>query len=226
MYDDFINFLKNADTNIKHEVVDNTVKINVNEEIDTDTLLDFLPKLFEYENNLNFENINVLLYLNDLDIEKLAEVFKLAMHTETLTDSLLILNLLNLIKIYNSLDEEFFADPEIYVNSLEDFIDLKVELDSELKAFARQISIYFFSLFKSYNKFVYSALDTHITLPNLYKVLFESCDFLTLSGIFSTSEPFSTEECVYLDNAFEILINLQIKGQLTVSLMGKFLENK
>ena len=71
MYDDFINFLKNADTNIKHEVVDNTVKINVNEEIDTDTLLDFLPKLFEYENNLNSENINVLLYLNDLDIEKL-----------------------------------------------------------------------------------------------------------------------------------------------------------
>ena len=79
-------------------------------------------------------------------------------------------------------------------------------------------------MFKSYNKTNYTPLDKHKPLPKLYKALFMTSDFLTLSGIFSVSKPFSTEECVYLDDAVECLINLQLKGQFGIDFLNDLVE--
>ena len=48
-------------------------------------------------------------------------------------------------------------------------------------------------------------------------------DILTLSGIFSVSGPFMTSDCVYIDNANMILLELLAKGSLSAYLMNNIL---
>ena len=119
-----------------------------------------------------------------------------------------------------TLERLFFNDSKIYVNSIEDLLDVKLDLTDELKGFQKQLSIYFISLFKSYNKFSYEPLDKHIELPEIYKNIILSLDILTLSGIFSVSEPFSTNECVYIDSAIIYMNELLMKGTISSNLFS------
>ena len=68
----------------------------------------------------------------------------------------------------------------------------------------------------------FNPLDTHIELPNIYSAIILSSDILTLSGIFSTSEPFSTSECVYIDNSFKYISSLLTKNFMTINFMDDF----
>lgn len=201
------------------------IKIKVLDTIDLEDLNTLILELFDYENKLQpEEKNNILLILKDLSVDKLAEVFKVALRTDNLSDPLLTLNIINLIKTYNSLSDEFFADENIYINSMEDFIDLKYEIQEELQAFIKQLSIYFISLFKSYNKLIYTPLDNHISLPIVYKNIFMATDLLTLSGIFAASPNFNTDECIYITDALEVLLLLQEKTNISTCLMNDFLK--
>lgn len=215
--------LVNGTEAVSYEESDNLFKIKVSSKIVKSDLIDFLMKLYTFETELTDNKANcVYLDLKGLDIESLAEAIRCSLTREDLVDPIMILNIINLIKIYNTLSEEFFASDNIYVSSIEELLDLRLEISEELKEFSKKLSIYFISLFKSYNKVVFTALDEHIALPNIYKAIFLSTDLLTLSGIFSDSEPFSTDECVIIDNAFEYLMALQEKNNLCLGLMDSF----
>ena len=203
------------------------LKVNVNSNIDKQTLKELLTEVYALEKELSDKNENNIgINLKGLNTELLVCAISYSLTLEDLSDPLMILNIFNLIKIYNTLDQSFFENADIYVNSIEDLLDLRLELQEDLDTFIKQFSIYFISLFKSYNKLTYTPLDKHKPLPKLYKALFMSSDFLTLSGIFSVAKPFSTEECVYLDDAVECLINLQVKGQLGINFLGDLMERQ
>ncbi len=206
------------------EIIDdeNGVKINVKEGIDNDSLLEKLKIIFDYE----VENDPVFLNLKELPISSVTEAVKYALTREDLRDPHMLLNIINLIKIYNTLDDSFFESPEVYVSSIEDLLDIKLELSGELAKFQKQLSIYFISLFKSFNKTSYEPLDKHIDLPETYKNIIMSLDILTLSGIFSVSEPFMTSDCIYINNANVMLFELLAKGSLSAYLMNSLLGEK
>lgn len=211
--------------NVDYVEDENFLKIIVKNDISKTDLLEFLDKLYTVETELcKKEKNNILLNLRDLDYTSLAEAIRFSLNRQDLCDSTMLLNILNLIKIYNSLDDEFFEDENIYVSSVDELLDLKMELTDDLKAFTKQLSIYFISLFKSYNKTIFTPLDYHIDLPVIYRNLFLSTDLMTLSGIFATSEDFNIKECVYINNAIEYLCNLQEKNVMTISLMNDFLK--
>lgn len=226
------------ENNIKNELINylntnNYIEFNENEylnikiknTINKTDLIAFLSKLYEFETKLSLENKNnVILNIKDLDLELLVELFKFSFKYNDLCDATVLLNIINLIKIYNSLDDSFFNDERICVSSIDMLLDLKLELQDELKDFQKQLSIYFISLFKSYNKLVYTPLDSSIDLPIIYKNIFMSTDLLTLSGIFSVSEDFSTQECVYINNALEIIFSLHEKTLVSTALMNDFLK--
>lgn len=221
----FEDFLNNIDNNISIDKKDEKVYISVSNNIEEENLLSFLKELFVFEKEFaKLERNNVLLNLRELDVEKLAISFKLAMETDDLSDSLMILNLINLVKTYNSLDDSFFENEDIYIKDIEDLVDLKIEIKPELQQFINKISIYFLSMLKSYNKYSFTVLDEYDSLPNLYLFIFNSCDFLTLCGIFANAEPFSTDKCIYLNNSLECMVNLQLKGNMAISFMGDFLK--
>lgn len=196
------------------------LKIRITNAILKNDMIETLGKIFDYEKDL--ENVNVILDLKGLDTELLLEAIKYALTREDLKDPVMILNILNLVKIYNTLDDSFFENKNIYVSSIEDMLDLKLSLRNELKSFSKQLSIYFISLFKSYNKISYNPLDSHIQLPNIYSAIFLSSDILTLSGIFAVSETFSTENCVYIDDSFKYISNLLTKNVVALDFMNGF----
>ena len=205
------------------ENTENNLTVNVKEGIEKDTLLEKLKDIFDYETET--KGI-VFLNLKGLDTSLISESIRYALSREDLRNPYMILNIINLIKIYNTLDDSFFNDSKIYVNSIEDLLDVKLDLSEELKKFQRQLSIYFISLFKSYNKLSYEPLDKHIELPEIYKNIILSLDILTLSGIFSVSEPFSTEECVYIDSAIIYMNELLIRGGIYSNLLNELFGDK
>lgn len=165
-----------------------------------------------------------------LDIKKLSEkeiekAIRFSLSYEGLKDPLMILNILNLIKVYNTLNSSFFESKDIYFKSTLDFLNIKLTLKDELKAFKKQLSIYFLSLFKSYNKISFTPSDNVIDLPEIYQNLLLTTDILTLSGIFATSDTFSTDECVFIKESFKYISNLLIKNSISLSLMNSFLED-
>lgn len=176
-----------------------------------------VPKNLEQVKELYENDVICMIDLKPLPVEDKAEIIKYAMSKEDLDDPLMIMNLYNFVKVYNTLEDSYFEAPDIYVNSVEELLDLKLAISKELKEFTRQISIYFMSLFKSYNKMVYTSADEHKPLPPLYNTIFTVSDFLTLSGIFAKTPEISTKDLVYIDNAQTVLAMLITKGANTLN---------
>lgn len=221
--------LQNLITKYTDITIDETealIRIKVNQSIEKQVLLDLLSDVYTLENQLikDKQDTNIGIDLKGLNTELLVAAISYSLTYEDLADPLMLLNILNLVKIYNTLDTSFFENQDVYVNSIEELLDLKLDLQEDLDKFTRQLSIYFISLFKSYNKTNYTPLDKHMPLPRIYKALFVASDFLTLSGIFSVSKPFSTDECVYLDDAIDCLVNLQLKGQFGITFLNDLIE--
>lgn len=169
---------------------------------------------------------NVMIDIKSLPLDQKVDIIKFALNYDELEDPLMIMNLLNLVKVYNTLADEYFESPDIYVNSVEELLDLKLAVSKELKEFTRRISLYFLSLFKSYSKTAFTATDEHIALPKLYEIVFSAVDFLTLAGIFAKTPEISTKELVYVDNSYSILSMLLMKNNNTLRMMNQLFENQ
>jgi len=214
----------NTKNGIESIIDDAYLTIKFSPLIEKDELLESLDKVYEYEKDL--DEVNVQLILKGLSVELLTEALKHSLIKKDLKDPYMILNIINLIKIYNTLDDVFFEDETVYVSSIEDLLDLKLALHDELKVFIKELSIYFLSLFKSYSKTSYTPLDNHIELPLIYRAIILSTDLLTLSGIFSVSEPFNTEDCVYIDNAIKYIQHLMFKNSIGTYIMDAFFKKE
>ena len=184
----------------------------------------FLNKLFSIENELIKEDYTVFLDLKNQSHDFLVSVLRFAIQRDDLCDTGLILNLFNLVKTYNTLDDSFLENEDIYISSMEALLDLKQALREELKEFTKKLSVYFISLIKSYGGSVYKEASNEAELPNLYRNLILSADFLTLSAIFSITKEFSTEECICIKNAEEYINSLLFKNLIYLDFFEHFLE--
>lgn len=156
--------------------------------------------------------------------EQKIEAIRYGLNTPTLNDPLMQLNLYNLVKSYNNMNDDFFNSDDIYFNSVEELLDVKLALGAEIKAFIRQLSIYFVSLLKSYNKMMFTPAEEHIELPQLYKNMVLSSDIMTLSGILAKSPAFSTDELVYINNAYVYMTTLIDRSKYGLGLLNNFID--
>ena len=206
---------------------DEKLILTVDEDILPDTLKEFLSKLYDFEKALAEKHVNnVILRLKGINVEALTEAFRFSMTREDLSDPVMLLNLIDFVKTYNTLDDSFFTNEDIYFSELSEMLDVRLEIQEDIEAFVQKLAIYFISLFKSCNKFLYTAHDYHITLPNLYRNFFLSTDLLTCAGIFTISKPFNTEDCVYIDNAMEYILAFQEKNSVSFNFLESFLKEK
>ena len=182
-----------------------------------------ITNLVQEFNRDNEEQVILMFNLKEAKTEQKIDALKYGFNTPTLDDPLMQLNLYNLIKSYNNMNDEFFASSDVYFNSVEELLDIKLALGSEIKAFIRQLSIYYMSLFKSYNKLFFTPSDEHISLPTLYKNMILTSDLLTLSGIFAKSPEFSTNELIYIDDAYVYLTALITRSNNSMDLIDDFL---
>ena len=132
---------------------------------------------------------------------------------------------MNIIKTYNSFDDSFFENDFIFVSNLESLLNIKLEIDSEIKEFIKNLSIWFLSLFKSINKIEYTFLDEHQDLPMTFKRLFQITDLVTISGIINKSPEFSSNELKTVDNAMYYVQEFCKKNLIGNKLLEMFLND-
>lgn len=186
------------------------------------SLIDCYQEVAKYNKNNPSEKATIMVNMKDAPVNIKAAIIKEVLKYEDLTDPLMLLNIYNLIKSYNSLDDSYFQSQDIYVNSIEELLDLKLALASDLKDFSRRLSIYFLSLIKSYNKLVFTPADEHVQMPQIYEALILSSDLLTMAGIFAKAPAISTDELMYIDNAYVYMTSLISKSNICAGLMEDF----
>ena len=205
----------------------NGIEVNDGETIglkitnDIDKIDDVLNLITQYE-----EDNTLILNIKGLSVEKLKEIFRYSFENPSIKDPIICLNIINLIKSYNTLDDSFFENQKICVSSIEDFLDLKLCLKEYIKKFIKQFSIYFLSIIKSVGKVSFLPSDEFIDIPRLYDILFMSLDFQTICIIFSKSGSFDTSECKYVRDNMKYTDSFLIKNELSRFLMDTFYADK
>ncbi len=86
-------------------------------------------------------NESTFIDIKPLPFDLKKAVFKHALAYPDLLNSYMILNIFNLIKGYNTFDDSFFENPSIYFNTLEEFLDIKTDLASEIDVFMKQLIV-------------------------------------------------------------------------------------
>jgi hypothetical protein len=201
----------------------NICKITPHNDISKEDLLEMITSIYDEEIKEECKDVYKL-NLKGLSVEKIADVLRYALTREDLKNASTILNIYNLIKIYNTLDDSFFEDENIWVNNLEELLDLKLMIRAELKEFSTKFSIYFLSLIKSYNKITYTPMDNNIELPSIFQTLFLSMDFMTAAGVFSTTNNINTSELLVIRDSIKYLTDMMAKNCLGIGLLNNFLE--
>ena len=96
----------------KHKIIE----LIPHNDITKEELIDLLKYVYDLENNEKFKD-NILLKLKGLNTDLIEESIKYSLTREDLKDPLMILNIINLIKIYNNLNDNFFQDESMYIDS-------------------------------------------------------------------------------------------------------------
>ena len=212
---------------VTHNKEENSIRFDITDEAaDVVSKVEKIYKDVAEFNSVNDNKVTVMVDLKHCKVDTKAEVIRFALGYNDLEDPLMLLNILNLVKMYNTLDDNHFAADDVFVNSIEELLDLKLLLSSDIKEFSRKLSIYFLSIIKSYNKMTFTPADDHTVLPKVFEALILASDLLTLSGIFAKATNISTEDLVYVDNAYIYMTSLINKGITTSSLLGEFLEKQ
>ena len=197
-------------------------EISFSVDISTEDLINSLKTVYDYENSLQTVP-NIVLDLKNVPTDCLIEAFRYSMKREDLVNSSMLLNILNLIKTYNSLDEDFFSNPNVYFTALQDLLDVKMALKPDLDEFITKLSRWYLSIIKSMYKFEFTYLDKHYELPKIYRRIILSTDFLTLSGILSKAKTISTDELVLVDDAYWYMSELSSRMCVGNRFMEKIL---
>ena len=125
--------------------------------------------MFEIK-NLNdeyFSNIepDKILEIKGLTTEEKAECFKYFLNTDVITNVSVISNIFLLINGITDIDEDALNDERIFFNSLEEYIDVKLEIKNEIDVFNTKLLEYYLGIVKGLSVNL-DELKSHI--PNTY----------------------------------------------------------
>lgn len=149
----------------------------------------------------------------------IVELLDYAMHREDLVNTSLLLNIFNVIKLYNTLSESYFESPLSYIKSIEEFIDIKSALAPTIREVSTKLAFWYLSALYSLHRTEITVVDKVEKMPNLYHYLLLTSDLFTLSGIFSKGENINTQDLVLVDYAYVYIVELSNRLSLTNSFL-------
>ena len=200
--------------------------VSFNETTPKDLVLEVVSKINDFEATFNTRDPGHPSQLPTIEIDAkhctpdtVTALLDYAMSREDLVNGTLILNIFNLVKQYNSLSEEYFAHPLSYVNSIEQFIDLKASLAPAIKHACTQLAYWYLASLYSLHKTEVTIIDKLVTVPNLYHNLLLASDLFTLSAIFNKGDAINTDELPLVDSAFVYVAELSHRLCITDTLV-------
>ena len=215
--------IENKDIDLNFDILKNVSEITFSDKIESIDIVELIKKVNIIENE---SNISIAINLKQLNIQKIQEILSLLLKYEKLTNASIIFNIILLLKTYNTLEDDFFNNKNVYYSSLEDFLDIKNGLKYDIKELNTKLSIYFISIFRSLNKFEFSFIDNPVQIPELYKNILLSVDVFTIGGILSNNNGFTDKDMLMIKDSYGYVSEITTKIKTTDMLFGSIMEQK
>ena len=215
--------IENKDIDLNSGILENVSEITFSDKIESIDIVELIKRINIIENE---SKISITINLKPLNIQKIQEILSLLLKYDKLTNVSIIFNIILLLKTYNTLEDEFFNNQNVYYSSLEDFLDIKNGLKSNIKELNTKLSIYFISIFRSLNKFEFSFIDNPVQIPELYKNILLSVDVFTIGGILSNNNGFTDKDMLMIKDSYGYVSEITSKIKTTDMLFGSIMEQK
>ena len=215
--------IENKDIDLNFDILKNVSEITFSDKIESIDIVELIKKVNIIENE---SNISITINLKPLNIQKIQEILSLLLKYEKLTNASIIFNIILLLKTYNTLEDDFFNNKNVYYSSLEDFLDIKNGLKYDIKELNTKLSVYFISIFKSLNKFEFSFIDNPVQIPELYTNILLSIDIFTIGGILSNNNGFSDKDMLMVKDSYGYVSEIVSKIKITDTMFESLMERK
>lgn len=215
--------IENKDIDLNFDILKNVSEITFSDKIESIDIVELIKKINNIENE---SNISIAINLKPLNIQKIQEILSLLLKYDKLTNASIIFNIILLLKTYNTLEDDFFNNKNVYYSSLEDFLDIKNGLKYDIKELNTKLSIYFISIFKSLNKFEFSFIDNPVQIPELYTNILLSIDVFTIGGILSNNNGFSDKDMLMVKDSYGYVSEIVSKIKITDMMFETLMERK
>ena len=213
----------NKEIELNSDILKNESEISFSDSIAVNEIVDIIKKV----NDIEIESgLNIFINLKPLNIQKIQEILSSLLKCDRLSNASILFNIILLLKTYNTLEDEFFNNKNVYYSSLEDFLDIKNGLKSDIKELNTKLSIYFMSIFRSLNKFEFSFIDNPVQIPELYKNILLSVDVFTIGGILSNNNGFTDKDMLMIKDSYGYVSEITSKIKTTDMLFGSLMEQK
>ena len=215
--------IDNKEIELNSDILKNESEISFSDSFTVNDIVDIIKKV----NDIEIESgLTIFINLKQLNIQKIQEILSVFLKYDELTNASILFNIILLLKTYNTLEDEFFNNKNVYYSSLEDFLDIKNGLKSDIKELNTKLSIYFMSIFRSLNKFEFSFIDNPVQIPELYKNILLSVDVFTIGGILSNNNGFTDKDMLMIKDSYGYVSEITSKIKTTDMLFGSIMEQK
>ena len=182
--------------------------------------------LYLEEKEFEDKKSSLTISLKGLSTSALVQTYKYLLTRESLINPTAIINISLLINGYNTLDDSMFASKDVYETSLDQLIDIKLELKPELKELQKKIAYWYLGCIKYMSKVEYTYLDDVQKMPNLYYLLIISQSFMSLSSIIQKVNDIDWNTLPIVEHSYFTITQLASKSAIDTKLLNAILDAK
>ena len=185
--------------------------------IDDDVFKQAVSDVLDYTKNLEITK-QPSVSLRGLSTELLTEGLRLCFGRLDIANPYILLNLYNTVKRYNTLDNSFFESEDVWFTSIEQFLDIKVGLRSEIQSFTNKMAYWYLSCIYSMHKVEYTMLEHHEPMPDIYRNFMLTSDLYTMSALVAKADNIQTKDLMLVDNAYAYITELALRSNIAAKL--------
>lgn len=199
-------------------------KITFDNSLSADDICSTLS-LILYLEEKEFTDINssLSISLRGLDTDKLVQAYRCILTRETLINPTIIINISLLINGYNTLDDSMFNSEDVFESSLDQMVDVKLELKQEIKALQNSLAYWYLGCIKYMSKVEYTYLDDVQKMPSLYHLLLLSSTFMSISSVIQKATDIDWNKLPIVEGAYFVVSQLSIKSSIDNKLLSAIL---
>ena len=191
--------------------------ISFDPSIDADVFKQAVSDILDYTKNLELAK-QPIVSLRGLSTELLTEGLRLCFGRLDIANPYILLNLYNTVKRYNTLDNSFFESEDVWFTSIEQFLDIKVGLRSEIQSFTNKMAYWYLSCIYSMHKVEYTMLEHHEPMPDIYRNFMLTSDLYTMSALVAKADNIQTKDLMLVDNAYAYVTELALRSNIAAKL--------
>ena len=179
----------------------------------------WLEKEYSTFDNSTLDYESVDLDIKNVETNVLIEVMRYCLTNEKLVNNKLLANVNILVNGYNTLDDALFESEMIAFKDLEQLLDVKLALQSEIKQFQTNAIYWYLCCVYSMHKVEYTYLDQISEIPNVFRKFLMGSNMMVISQMFGKANAIDTSSLKLVENGYPVISELSTNMAISSSLL-------